>query len=252
MAKPFNNFEWATNTNYSTGPDAGTPTRVAPSAGEIDNGFVRNTAAVPQHMNWALGEIQEWLEYLAGLESDAEFLSNDFEWTGEHTFSEDITLDGTGVDVNYDTEPTRLKAISLSRGVLLDAGNAAIAGANYLGSTGVQLPSGGGKFLLPIDLVRGASLYQVDVSAFLGGTYNVSVEVHKIVYSLGTGWTRTTLDTESRPGVSGQQDFSMTFSAEENITGRTSFEVIISSDSTAVVQGVFGYWNDPGPRAAAI
>ncbi len=107
MAKPLNNFEFATNTNYSTGPDVGTPTKVAPSAGEIDSGFVRGTAAVAQHVNWLFGEVQEWLEYLAGLATDTEFLEDleDRDWH----FKGEIVVDGgadiaLGVSVGGDLE----------------------------------------------------------------------------------------------------------------------------------------------------
>jgi hypothetical protein len=76
MAKPVNNFEFATDTNYATGPDSGTPTKVAPSSGEIDSGFVRGTAAVAQHTNYLFGEIEDWLGYVAGMASDSEFLAD--------------------------------------------------------------------------------------------------------------------------------------------------------------------------------
>lgn len=44
---------FATNDNYSAGPDVGTPTKVDPST--PGNGFVAGTAIAPQHVNWALG-----------------------------------------------------------------------------------------------------------------------------------------------------------------------------------------------------
>lgn len=72
---PTTPFSWAPDANYPSGPDAGTPTKVAPSSGEIASGFVRGTAAVAQHINWILGsQVQDWLTYLAGLSTDAEFL----------------------------------------------------------------------------------------------------------------------------------------------------------------------------------
>lgn len=43
---------FATNTNYSTGPDSGTPTKVDPAT--PGNGFVGGTAVVPQHVNFHL------------------------------------------------------------------------------------------------------------------------------------------------------------------------------------------------------
>lgn len=43
-------FSWATNTNYSTGPDNGTPTKIDPSS--TANGFVNGTIAAAQHINF--------------------------------------------------------------------------------------------------------------------------------------------------------------------------------------------------------
>ena len=44
---------WATNDNYSSGPDSGTPTKVDPSSDA--NGFIRGTIAAPQHINFLIG-----------------------------------------------------------------------------------------------------------------------------------------------------------------------------------------------------
>ncbi len=43
-------FSWATNTNYSTGPDNGTATKVDPAS--TANGFVNGTIAAAQHLNF--------------------------------------------------------------------------------------------------------------------------------------------------------------------------------------------------------
>jgi hypothetical protein len=94
MAKPVVPFEWATDPTYTTGPDVGTPTKVAPSAGEIDSGFVRNSAAVAQHVNWLFGsQVQPWLTYLSGLSTDSEFLGGPFAWTGAHTHTQEHAFD---------------------------------------------------------------------------------------------------------------------------------------------------------------
>jgi len=43
---------WATNTNYSAGPDTGTPTKVDPASAA--NGFIKGVIAAPQHVNFHL------------------------------------------------------------------------------------------------------------------------------------------------------------------------------------------------------
>jgi hypothetical protein len=49
--------QWATNLNYSAGPDAGTPTKVDPSS--IPNGFVQGVIAAPQHVNFLIAGLSE-------------------------------------------------------------------------------------------------------------------------------------------------------------------------------------------------
>lgn len=69
---------WATNVNYSTGPDAGTPTKVDPSS--APNGFIAGVIAAPQHVNFLLnalaGEVPKALDGQDGgtyaLQSDLE------------------------------------------------------------------------------------------------------------------------------------------------------------------------------------
>ncbi len=48
---------WATSTNYSSGPDTGTPTKVDPAS--TANGFIRGTAAAAQHVNFNLHPLAE-------------------------------------------------------------------------------------------------------------------------------------------------------------------------------------------------
>jgi hypothetical protein len=43
---------WASQTNYSSGPDNGTPTKVDPAS--AGNGFIRGTAISPQHVNFLI------------------------------------------------------------------------------------------------------------------------------------------------------------------------------------------------------
>jgi len=44
--------QWATNLNYSAGPDVGTPTKVDPSS--APNGFIAGVIAAPQHVNFLI------------------------------------------------------------------------------------------------------------------------------------------------------------------------------------------------------
>ncbi len=46
--------DWASNTNYSAGPDTGTPTKVDPASDA--NGFVAGVIAAPQHVNFVVNK----------------------------------------------------------------------------------------------------------------------------------------------------------------------------------------------------
>lgn len=56
--------KWATDTNYTTGPDAGTPTRVDPGTGVADEGFIPGQGVAAQHMNALHGETIDYLHAL--------------------------------------------------------------------------------------------------------------------------------------------------------------------------------------------
>lgn len=137
MAKPGTLFPtWASLSNYSTGPDVGTPTKIMPSAGEIADGFVPDTAAVPQYMNSLLNLASQWFTYLNGLASDAQFLGNSFHFTGaamvfdgtlsvggNTEFNGDILIRGAGSELTFTPGRTYKKMLPLSQGLLYgDAG----------------------------------------------------------------------------------------------------------------------------------
>lgn len=64
MAKPATLPTWATDTNYSAGPDSGTPTKVTPSAGYIAQGQVPGNFFGSQYWNWLLFWICSWLSWI--------------------------------------------------------------------------------------------------------------------------------------------------------------------------------------------
>ncbi len=188
MAKPFNNFEWATNPTYVTGPDAGTATKVAPSAGEVEDGFVRDTAAVAQHMNWALGQIQEWTDYLAGIEYDSGFLGTAFHFTDSIIIDGDLdvggALDVTGAieGASYVQSPkqvTKMIPISSFRCV---EGSSNVFESEYIG---IYAYGGtGGYAQAYLDLPIGCSLNRVRCgvrSSSLGAT-KVQLDIDRVTF----------------------------------------------------------------------
>lgn len=64
MAKPATLPTWATDTNYSSGPDNGTPTKATPSAGYIAQGQVPGNFFGSQYWNWLLFWVCSWLSWI--------------------------------------------------------------------------------------------------------------------------------------------------------------------------------------------
>jgi hypothetical protein len=62
-AKPDDFADWATDTNFTNGPDVGTATKVVPSAGEIAEGHIRETAPSAQKENWWKYIVGQWTHY---------------------------------------------------------------------------------------------------------------------------------------------------------------------------------------------
>jgi len=62
-ARPSLALAWATNANYSTGPDAGQPTKVALDAGLLADGAIEGVAPDPQKYNYLFAQIAQWQQY---------------------------------------------------------------------------------------------------------------------------------------------------------------------------------------------
>jgi hypothetical protein len=108
MTLPVTDFPaFASNANYATGPDVGTPTKVVPPAPA--DGFVPETAAVPQYVNYLFENIKQHITYLRNLAAEA------FTWTGVHTWSNTVGFGGTVFSTNeiaYTAPKTRRVMLS--------------------------------------------------------------------------------------------------------------------------------------------
>lgn len=65
MSAPTEHPDFATDTNYTNGPDVGTATKVEPSSGELAEGHIRETAPSPQKMNWWQNLVGKWNRWTA-------------------------------------------------------------------------------------------------------------------------------------------------------------------------------------------
>ncbi len=91
MTRPTTFPDWATNTNYAGGPDIGTVTKVAPSAGRIADGW-RNTDVPPaQEQNHEANLTGQWIRYFDDRIEAFEFHDNAFFFSTASVSSLSIT-----------------------------------------------------------------------------------------------------------------------------------------------------------------
>ncbi len=121
MPAPITPVDWATDTNFTAGPDVGTPTKVMPSAPQRAQGFVPQTPASAQRVNAIINSHGQWIDYL----------SDRFPSAGV------VDLDGT-VQVRRTISPASIVPISGS------AGGCTIGGGD---SPYYELPTGGSAVL---------------------------------------------------------------------------------------------------------
>lgn len=64
MAKPTKVPTWATDANYSNGPEVGTPTKADPGAGVQAEGYIPKTRLPAQVINWWQNLVGQWTSWL--------------------------------------------------------------------------------------------------------------------------------------------------------------------------------------------
>ena len=163
------NFSWATNANYSTGPDAGTPTKVDPSS--TANGFINGTIAAAQHINFLYSDVGA--EMAKAIDGDGGgtyspsadiVISGSEEWhfglTTRVLAGEQLILDGT----------SELVATSTSD-ITMQSGSAMLVAAGAtLGVTGFLTINSAGQLIMAGNMsVPSGGDIEID-----GGTFQVT------------------------------------------------------------------------------
>src|SRR5690606_7875264 len=64
MAKPTKVPTWATDADYSNGPEVGTPTKADPGAGVQAEGYIPQTRLPAQVINWWQNLVGQWTSWL--------------------------------------------------------------------------------------------------------------------------------------------------------------------------------------------
>lgn len=71
MAKPTQTAAWATDANYTGGPEAGTPTKVEPTAAKKAEGHEPGEEPAAQSLNWWQNVVGAWTAWLNGIVAGA-------------------------------------------------------------------------------------------------------------------------------------------------------------------------------------
>lgn len=120
MPQPSDLALWASDTNFASGTESGTPTKVDPGAAYEAQGGVPGQPFVAPYWNWALNNHSQWLQYLQGLHTDSFFLGQTLVWTAAQRFTGasrhaalQLVAEGSYTDADGASAPqTRVKRIS--------------------------------------------------------------------------------------------------------------------------------------------
>lgn len=153
MAKPAAPLSWSTDTNFSAGPETGTPTKEDP-AGVASQGWTAGRAAPAKWMNWVLNRLGAWTSYLDDLHNDADFLGQQYVWTNYHQFDTGPTFNGgqfigptvftVGADVVFESTNFQVDAVNVLFAGLRSTNTIALANISneilYTDGAGVSSP----------------------------------------------------------------------------------------------------------------
>lgn len=138
-------FSWATNANYSTGPNTGTATKIDPAS--TANGFINGTIAAPQHINFLLDAIGDQIVQAV-----------DGVGGGTYTLGAALRFQGADVEINAGLEILAAGEMNVQSGGLV----------NVLSGGLIDVLSGG-----QIEISSGASIAIVSgglLDVISGGT----------------------------------------------------------------------------------
>lgn len=154
MTLPAVTPNWASDTNFTSGPETGTATKVDPGAGYNAQGFVPDNAFIGPYVNYTLYWVTQFCAWCVGLHNDAQWLGRLFVWTALHRFTAGLRASAiqlvTGGDMLYTdsagvaTTRLRTREIPLALGSYNGSLDWSIAGAGNAYT--LAAPGAGGGF----------------------------------------------------------------------------------------------------------
>lgn len=153
MSQPSELVVWASDTNFSSGPESGSPTKVDPGAAYEAQGGVPGNAFVAPYWNWVLNNHSLWMQYLQNLDTDVDFLTPDYSWLGAHTFAQTVYVE-SGILCN---SSITANGIVKSNGYAVRGSELEVVGnLTYTDLNGNVIPKNR-TVSIPLDIVAGAT-----------------------------------------------------------------------------------------------
>ena len=255
MTKPSDKPEFATD---------GGALIADPGVAKRHVGFVVDEAVPAHWLNWLLNNNSDWIEYLANLHGEAEFLNKSYQWTGSHGFKVSIgafgafVLGGTSNEVTYGddqgvtTPRLRTKMIPLHNAVMKAGSDPWLfPGPQVLMRGGLTTLTAGDTALLSFDLPSGSKLTRVRVGIYDAHGAAFDVEVYQLRASLVPPYlnSATTLATKTQT-FAAEGMFVLDTSASLTTDGALDvFQVAMTTHATTQnITFVEAQFLDPGPR----
>jgi len=242
MSKPSTKPEFATDGGALIGD---------PGAGKRHAGFIVDEAIPAHWLNWLHNNESKWIDYLDDLPNEPDFTSQNFDWTGGHSFEDELALSGTDNEVSYTPLPRTRKIIipqtqavpKLTANIVLhDAG-----GTSPFGWVAI----GAGTLIYTFRLPHATLLLGVRLGVYNGGSADVVINCFQLEAQTATPGPNTTANLGSATGnYAGAGILPLAIVSPPATNGELHtycVEVEFSSGSQ-VASWLEAEFADPGPR----
>lgn len=262
-AKPSTVPDWASDTNYSSGPQVGLSTKLAPSSGYRNQGCVPEKSAPGRFMNWLFNLFSIWCAYLDDLHNSADFLNKSYTWlTGVHRFTNGLRAAGISLEGATEVVYTDAAGVAApkARSTLLHLNEACCDSNNgarwsRAGAGNIYPINTGDGSPVSIRLPQGAVLQSVRAWVVPGASAAISMSVYAVsrdpvTGAIAVGSALGTGGTQVSSGAALQALQAASINATIDNTD-TTYEVIFNANSTAgspEIRLAYAIWTDPGPR----
>jgi hypothetical protein len=193
MARPTGTLPtFATDTNFTGGGENGLAVKAEPAGAVLAQGHRSDLAWAARYENWWKNKVGAFISYLNGLATDAEFLANDFAWTGDHTF-----VAGTsGEVVGYSTPQNLYRSVSVAEA----QGTSGDWSLIQAGGTFVQEALAANEYLFaPLNAVLPLVANTTGMQVYLDGTAGMTVQLGRL--NAGVWTSHSPLYTKAGAGA---------------------------------------------------